>query len=286
MNIFFNEDFKIVCQGFTGNSATYHIRKSIDYKTNVVCGVTPGKGGKVHLGLPVFDTVKEAVMKTCVNTSVIFVPAPSCKDAIIEAIDAGIRLIVCITEGIPSLDFLCVKKYSLNKNVRIIGPNSPGFIIPNFCRIGIMPCDINLEGRVGIVSRSGTLTYEAIKCTSELGLGQSISIGIGGDPIVGSSFIDILSLLNEDLRTEVILMIGELGGSAEEEAGYFIKKNINKPVIAYISGINAPIGKKMGHAGAIENMGIGGVAGKIAILKECGVKVIDSIIDIGKAFEL
>lgn len=280
MNLFFKEEFKVLCQGFTGKSATYHVKKSIDYGVNFVGGVTPGKGGEKHLGLPVFDFVFDAVEHTGANTSVIFVPAPFCKDAIIESIDSGIKLIICITEGIPVLDFLYVKRYCVGKNVRIIGPNSPGFVIPGSCRIGIMPCDIHLKGNIGIISRSGTLTYEAIKQTSILGFGQSISIGIGGDPLVGSSFVDLLVLLNNDSNTEIIFIIGEIGGFLEEEAAFFIKKNIKKPVIAYVSGINSPCGKKMGHAGAVENNSFGGVKRKIEILKECGIFFVESILDV------
>ena len=282
MNFFIKENLKVVCQGFTGSSGTYHSKLSIAYGTNFVAGVTPGKGGSVHLGLPVFNTVKDAVNFTYANASIIFVPAKFCKDSILEAIDAGIKFIVCITEGIPILDMLYIKRIVRDNNVILIGPNSPGFVIPNICRMGIMPCDIHMTGGVGIVSRSGTLTYEAINQTTLCKLGQSMSIGIGGDPIIGSGFIDLLKYFDEHVETKIILMIGEIGGCAEEKAAEFISYHIKKPVLAYISGINAPIGKRMGHAGAIISKTGGGANAKIAVLEKNGIQVIRSLPDIGK----
>ncbi len=281
MNIL-KKDIKIICQGFTGQSATYHSMLSINYGSNIVCGVTPGKGGTSHLNRPVFNSMLEAVKKTKGNTSLIFVPSRYCKDSIIEAINAKIKIIVCITEGIPILDMLYIKNLIKNKNITFIGPNSPGFVIPNKCRVGIMPCDIHKAGCIGIISRSGTLTYEAIKQTSDIGLGQSLSIGIGGDPITGVNFIDIIKILNKDENTKIIVMIGEIGGTAEEEAAIYIKKYVNKPVLAYIAGIHAPIGKKMGHAGAIIEGNKGSAQNKIKILEKHGITIINSLVDIGK----
>jgi len=281
MNFFLKEGIKVICQGFTGHSGTYHSKLSIDYGTNIVGGVTPGKGGSFHLGLPVFNTVKDAVLSTSANSSIIFVPAKYCKDSIFEAIYAGIKLIVCITEGIPVLDMLYIKCILKERNVMFIGPNSPGFVIPGSCRMGIMPCDIHKSGNVGIISRSGTLTYEAISQTTLCGLGQSMSIGIGGDPIIGLNFSDMLSFFEKDRNTKIILLIGEIGGSAEEEAAKFIVSSIRKPVLAYISGVNAPIGKKMGHAGAIVSKHGGSAESKIKALSDQGVCVIRSLPDIG-----
>lgn len=282
MSFFFKkDDIRVICQGFTGISGTYHTKLSITYGTNIVGGVTPGKGGGVHLGLPIYNTVKDAVKYTLANSSIIFVPAKFCKDSILEAIDAGIKLIVCITEGIPILDMLYIKRVIIEKDVLFIGPNSPGFVIPDLMRLGIMPTNIHKPGVVGIVSRSGTLTYEAINQTTACGLGQSISIGIGGDPIIGLNFIDVLRLLENDINTKIILLIGEIGGSLEEDAAEFISLNIKKPVLSYISGVNAPVGKRMGHAGAIISDGYGDAKSKILALNKAGVSVISSLPDLG-----
>lgn len=282
MSILIDKNTKVICQGFTGQQGTFHSEQAIEYGTRMVGGVTPGKGGQTHLGLPIFDTVREALHVTEADASVIYVPAPFCKDSIIEAIDAGIRLVVCITEGMPVLDMLQVKHYIRDKAVQVIGPNCPGVITPNACKIGIMPGNIHMSGRVGIVSRSGTLTYEAVKQTTDVGLGQSTCVGIGGDPIPGSSFVDILALFNEDSQTEAIVMVGEIGGSAEEEAAAYIKRYVKKPVISYIAGVTAPPGKRMGHAGAIIAGGHGTAAEKYAALEEAGVFIVRSPADIGK----
>ncbi|HEV2523600.1 MAG TPA: succinate--CoA ligase subunit alpha [Gammaproteobacteria bacterium] len=282
MSILIDKNTKVICQGFTGQQGTFHSEQAIEYGTRMVGGVTPGKGGQTHLGLPIFDTVREALQVTEADASVIYVPAPFCKDSIIEAIDAGIRLVVCITEGMPVLDMLQVKHYIRDKAVQVIGPNCPGVITPDACKIGIMPGNIHMSGRVGIVSRSGTLTYEAVKQTTDVGLGQSTCVGIGGDPIPGSSFVDILALFNEDSQTEAIVMVGEIGGSAEEEAAAYIKRYVKKPVISYIAGVTAPAGKRMGHAGAIIAGGHGTAAEKYAALEEAGVFIVRSPADIGK----
>lgn len=283
MAILIDKNTKVICQGFTGGQGTFHSEQALAYGTQLVGGVSPNKGGSTHLGLPVFNTVREAVENTGATATVIYVPAPFCKDAIIEAIDAGIKLIVCITEGIPTLDMLKVKQKLNETGVVMIGPNCPGVITPDECKIGIMPGHIHKKGKVGIVSRSGTLTYEAVKQTTDEGFGQSTCVGIGGDPIPGSSFIDILERFQQDPETEAIVMIGEIGGSAEEDAATFIKDNVTKPVVAYIAGITAPKGKRMGHAGAIISGGKGTAAEKIAVLEASGVTCVKSLAEIGAA---
>ena len=281
MSILVNKDTRLIVQGFTGSQGTLHSEQSIEYGTNIVGGVTPGKGGQIHLNKPVFNSVEEAIKEVEPNASIIFVPAQFCKSSIIEAAEAGIKLIICITEGIPTLDMLDVKKQIDELGVRLIGPNCPGVITPGEAKLGIMPGNIHKPGSIGIISRSGTLTYEAVKQTTDLGFGQSSCVGIGGDPIPGSSFIDMLKLFEEDDQTEAIVMVGEIGGNAEESAAEYIKNNITKPVISYIAGKTAPAGKRMGHAGAIIAGGKGTAEDKIKKLTECGVHVADNLVSIG-----
>jgi len=285
MSILVNRDTRVICQGITGKAGAFHTKGCLDYGTHIVGGVTPGKAGETVEGVPVFDTVTEAVEKTGANATMIFVPAAFTADAILEAVDAGIEVIVAITEGVPVLDMIHVYDVVKRSNVTLIGPNCPGIITAEECKIGIMPGYIHRRGRVGVISRSGTLTYEAVWQTTNLGLGQSTCVGLGGDPIVGTSFIDLLKQYETDPQTEAILMIGEIGGSAEEEAAAFVKQHVTKPVAAFIAGRTAPPGKRMGHAGAIISGGKGTAAEKIEALRAAGIEVAESPADMGQAVQ-
>lgn len=283
MSILIDKNTRVLCQGFTGSQGTFHSQQAIEYGTKLVCGVVPGRGGQEHLGLPVFSTVSDAIENTGATVSVIYVPAPFCLDSILEAIEARLKLVVCITEGLPVLDMLKAKAYADLLGVRVIGPNCPGVITPGQCKIGIMPAEIHRPGNIGVVSRSGTLTYEAVKQISDRGFGQSTCVGIGGDPIPGTNFIDVISLFERDADTEAIVMVGEIGGTAEEETAEYIKHNVSKPVIAYIAGATAPKGKRMGHAGAIIAGGKGTAEEKFTALDRAGVSTVRDLAQIGEA---
>ncbi|MEK6774247.1 MAG: succinate--CoA ligase subunit alpha [Bdellovibrionota bacterium] len=285
MSILIDKNTKVICQGFTGAQGTFHSEQCLAYGTKIVGGVTPGKGGSKHIGLPVFNTLREAKSSTGCNVSMIFVPPPFAADSIMEAVDADLDLVVCITEGIPVLDMVRVKRFMEGRRTRLIGPNCPGVITPGQCKIGIMPGHIHKPGKIGVLSRSGTLTYEAVHQLTQLGLGQSSCIGIGGDPVNGTNFIDVLKLFNADPGTEAVIMIGEIGGSAEEEAAAYIKKEFKKPIAAFIAGASAPAGKRMGHAGAIISGGKGTAEAKFAALESAGCKIARSPADLGSTLK-